>query len=234
MNYIIGDIHGEISKLKSLIKKIRQNETNPSFIFLGDYIDKGENSKKTLDYLIRLKDKYPTIFLMGNHEQYWLKLNKYKNLILKYGGIKTLENFGFKTIEKCQKQMISQYSEIFDHLKGYHETEKYLICHSGIPSKMFNSDYTNKINLDSFLFNRYDFIKEKRFFKKKKKIIFGHTAFFSPYVDNFKIGIDTGACYLKDQPLTSFCLEKQIFIDSKHKTYNLEDIKFNSCPVIIR
>ena len=45
---------------------------------------------------------------------------------------------------------------------------------------------------------------------KNKKIIFGHTAFFTPYVVNYKIGIDTETCYSKEQPLTSFCLETRI------------------------
>ena len=65
MNFVIGDVHGEVTKLKSLIKLIDKNEANPSFIFIGDYIDKGENSKKLLDYLIELKSKYPIIFLLG-------------------------------------------------------------------------------------------------------------------------------------------------------------------------
>ena len=46
MNFVIGDIHGEVTKLKSLIKLIDKNEANPSFIFIGDYIDKGEKFKK--------------------------------------------------------------------------------------------------------------------------------------------------------------------------------------------
>ena len=110
MNFVIGDVHGEVTKLKSLIKLIDKNEANPSFIFIGDYIDKGENSKKLLDYLIELKSKYPIIFLLGNHEYYWIKMNK--NSILKYGGLKTSKDFKSESIEACGELMISKYSDI--------------------------------------------------------------------------------------------------------------------------
>ena len=234
MNFVIGDLHGEISKLKILIKTIKKQTATPSFIFLGDYIDKGENSKRTLDYLIRLKDKHPTIFLMGNHEYYWFNLKKYKDLILKYGGLKTVKDFGFNSIENCKKLIFSQYSDIFARLRGCFETEKYFISHSGMPPKKFKSEYINKRDISLFLFNRYDFIKEQNFFKKKKIFIFGHTAFYSPYVDKYKIGIDTGPCYSNKQPLTSFCIETESFIDSRGSVYELKNANYNNCPLIIR
>ena len=102
MNFVIGDLHGEITKLKSLIKLIEKKVNNPSLIFLGDYIDKGENSMELLDYLIELKGIYPTIFLLGNHEHNWLNIKKNKNSILKYGGLKTIQDFKSKSIEECK------------------------------------------------------------------------------------------------------------------------------------
>ena len=229
MNFVIGDVHGEVTKLKSLIKLIDKNEANPSFIFIGDYIDKGENSKKLLDYLIELKSKYPIIFLLGNHEYYWIKMNK--NSILKYGGLKTSKDFKSESIEDCKIKIFKNYFEIFNSLKNFHETEDFFICHSGLPKKDLEKGKVENFN---FNFSRYDFITSKSFFKKKKQIIFGHTAFFTPYVDKYKIGIDTGACYLKEQPITSLCLETKVFYNSNNEIYSVEKIRKDICPLIIR
>lgn len=231
MNFVIGDLHGEITKLKSLIKLIEKKVNNPSLIFLGDYIDKGENSMELLDYLIELKGIYPTIFLLGNHEHNWLNIKKNKNSILKYGGSKTIQDFKSKSIEECKTKILKNYFEIFDSLKTFYETENFFICHSGLSKKDLEEGKVENLN---FNLNRYDFITSKSFFKKRKKIIFGHTAFFSPYIDEYKIGIDTGACYLKEQPITSLCLETKLFYNSNEEIYGIDKIRKDICPIIIR
>jgi hypothetical protein len=38
-------------------------------------------------------------------------------------------------------------------------------------------------------------------------VIFGHTGFYYPYSNEYKIGVDTAACFLETQPLTAFCIE---------------------------
>ena len=67
----IGDIHGSIGALKKLMRAIKEKYDFKSvrLVFLGDYVDRGEDNKATLEYLIKLKEKYPHfIFLMGNHD----------------------------------------------------------------------------------------------------------------------------------------------------------------------
>ena len=68
MIFVIGDIHGEILKLKKIISNILNMGKYPTLVFIGDYIDKGENSKEVLDYLLDLQTKENCIFLWGNHE----------------------------------------------------------------------------------------------------------------------------------------------------------------------
>ena len=48
MTFVIGDIHGEITKLKALINNIFYLDKNPHLIFIVDYINKVENSKEVL------------------------------------------------------------------------------------------------------------------------------------------------------------------------------------------
>ncbi|GAB2300694.1 Tyrosine-protein phosphatase rlph2 [Dionaea muscipula] len=72
----IGDIHGYLFKLENLWSNL-QSVTDPSqfnnalIIFLGDYCDRGPDTKKVLDFLVSLPSKYPDqchVFLCGNHD----------------------------------------------------------------------------------------------------------------------------------------------------------------------
>ncbi|KAK4481163.1 hypothetical protein RD792_012044 [Penstemon davidsonii] len=72
----VGDIHGYINKLQNLWSNL-ENTIHPSdfntalIIFLGDYCDRGPNTKEVLDFLISLPSRYPNqsyVFLCGNHD----------------------------------------------------------------------------------------------------------------------------------------------------------------------
>ena len=67
----IGDIHGQLEKLKTLLGIVRPTQ-NDKLVFLGDYIDRGPDSKGVVDCLIELSGQVPSIFLRGNHEQMML------------------------------------------------------------------------------------------------------------------------------------------------------------------
>jgi len=73
LTFAIGDIHGCISKLDSLLSVCRHytGDDNARYIFLGDYIDRGPNSKAVVDRLIMLQQGSPgsVICLGGNHEK---------------------------------------------------------------------------------------------------------------------------------------------------------------------
>ncbi|WCJ34352.1 Calcineurin-like metallo-phosphoesterase superfamily protein [Euphorbia peplus] len=72
----IGDIHGLYSKLQNLWSNLqkslpRDDFTSATVIFLGDYCDRGPNTKQVLDFLIKLPSEYPNqkhVFLSGNHD----------------------------------------------------------------------------------------------------------------------------------------------------------------------
>ena len=67
--HIIGDIHGQFEDLVEIFKK-GGVPTKEKYIFLGDYIDRGENSVEVMCLLFILKCTYPShiILLRGNHE----------------------------------------------------------------------------------------------------------------------------------------------------------------------
>lgn len=74
--YAVGDIHGRLDLLQAMIARItrdireRRDERRPRLVFLGDYVDRGDDSRGVLDALTRLtRVREPAIvFLRGNHE----------------------------------------------------------------------------------------------------------------------------------------------------------------------
>lgn len=67
MIYVISDIHGCFYTLKKLINKIRKKDESPQFVFVGDYVDRGLNSKQCIELLIQLQSE-GAICLRGNHD----------------------------------------------------------------------------------------------------------------------------------------------------------------------
>lgn len=237
MKYVIGDIHGEISKLKSLISIICNSDKNPTFIFLGDYVDKGENSFQTLEFLSTLKKQFTCHFLLGNHEYYWKNFSsnpeEFSTYLKKYGGESTTKDFSTNSFGETAKKMNDLFSDFFNDLKLFWEDDKYLVTHSGLTENAYQVRDAQQFLSSDVLFNRYQFIGNQKFFNHKK-IIFGHTGFYDVFYDQFKIGIDTSACYLETQPLTALCLDNELIIQSNGLSRPLLDLNTNSCPNIPR
>lgn len=64
-----GDVHGQFKDLLRIFDRIGEPEKE-GFLFLGDYVDRGENSLETISLLLAYKVKYSKSFflLRGNHE----------------------------------------------------------------------------------------------------------------------------------------------------------------------
>ena len=74
--YAIGDIHGNLSALDDLLAKVTPEMTpQDTLVFLGDYIDRGPNSRGCVERIVRLKEEatFPVVTLLGNHEQWMLR-----------------------------------------------------------------------------------------------------------------------------------------------------------------
>lgn len=237
MVFVVGDIHGEITKLQQLVKNTLAADSTPSFVFIGDYIDKGEDAKATLDYLEELKKKYTCTFLIGNHEHIWINLKeddeKWMDYLKKYGGGNTVKSFGCSTIWQAKEKMMEAYSSFFSSLQNYHQYKNYTIVHSGIKPQQYKI-IPAEIELQDLLFNRYDFIGNGSYYLNEFTVIFGHTGFYTPYYDGCKVGIDTAACFLENQPLTAFNADENYFINSLNHITQLKEIDKTVCPNILR
>lgn len=213
--YAIGDIHGKFDKLKGLIEQLDLH--NHLLIFLGDYIDRGEDSFKVVDCLTNLDRLYNCVFLKGNHEELFMDylsgVDEY--LFINNGGNKTVSSYmngGYDiTLETCyeDRHLPSDHLNFYRGLKYYYETDKYIFVHAGLlPKDVPLSEQPKEI----LLWERYDFINSE--FNWGKKVIFGHTPNKEVLNMYNKICIDTGACY-GDGALTCVELPGERFIQQK-------------------
>lgn len=144
--WVIPDIHGCARTLAAMVEQKIMPDATDTLIFIGDYIDRGPDSKGVIDYLMRLEQSgIPTICLLGNHEEAILhayqkevKLHKTfslfpkKNKPLKFwlgiGGESTLESFGVKKV----RHIPEHYFEWIRNLQLYYLSEKYVVVHAGL------------------------------------------------------------------------------------------------------
>jgi serine/threonine protein phosphatase 1 len=194
--FAVGDIHGCFLKLDRLMDKIKWNSEKDVLLFLGDYIDRGDQSKEVLEYLVQLKKQQPsTVFLLGNHEQMLQEFLGGENItqFLVNGGKKTLDSYlGDNRLYSSQDPRTifpPEHLDFINSLSPHYETEDYIFVHAGlregIPLK--NQDPFDLLWIrEDFYFSKFDF---------GKTVIFGHTPFQKPFIYKNKIGIDTGAAY---------------------------------------
>lgn len=110
MIYVIGDIHGMLDPLKVLTDYIYQiaakTDSSVKLIFTGDYIDCGPSSKQVVDMLIKLKQDFDTVTLLGNHEEMLLSYYHKKNDFMKIGNYWLNFNGGLQTIQSFYPQSL--------------------------------------------------------------------------------------------------------------------------------
>lgn len=147
--YVIGDIHGNINALTYLMSHINPDHQD-TLVFVGDYIDRGEDSYAVIEYLLELQQGFGNaVFLLGNHEKMLLDSMDdqpepmyWKRQWLKNGGGQTLasyEQHGFKAIPRT-------HLDFYLNLLPYYETDDYIFTHA-TPSEHTDIDHQSEQNL---------------------------------------------------------------------------------------
>src|SRR4051794_8193491 len=98
---VIGDIHGCYVALDALLGLV-QPAADDRLITLGDYVDRGTDSRAVLDRLIALYDAGRLIPLRGNHDEMMLQCRSDHNerrLWLRFGGVQTLVSYGHLALD---------------------------------------------------------------------------------------------------------------------------------------
>lgn len=203
----ISDIHGEYDKLCSVLDKVIPQKED-TIVFMGDYIDRGAKSREVVDKLIDMQNLCNCIYLIGSHEYAMLNAPRddyYNYLFWNYGGDATVQSYGsFENIMKI-------HGEFFNSLKPYYLANKYLFIHAGIRIGIPLEDQ----DLSDMVYIRSEFYSKKH--GLPYKIIFGHTEFDKPQVQDDKICIDTGCGKYKDAVLTAVIIENEnvSFVNSR-------------------
>ena len=190
--FAVGDIHGCLDKLVLLMGKIDIDFKKDTLVFIGDYIDRGSQSKEVVDYLMDLaRGKDSVIFLKGNHEY---MLQGYLDgtdtmFFLTNGGEATIRSYLQSGLRDEVEPIPPDHLGFFDSLRLYYETADYIFVHAGLKAQV----PLEKQNEWDILWIREEFIYSD--FDFGRQVVFGHTAFQKPLVLANKIGIDTGAVY---------------------------------------
>ena len=189
--WVIPDIHGCSKTLRSLIENAIKPSRWDELIFLGDYIDRGPDSKGVIDYIMSLQHKeYDIRLLMGNHEEYCVKAwdedkNKTRFLGLSFrtktqkmwelhGGKETLASFKVD----FASEIAEKYIDWMRNLSLYIETEKHILVHAGM-----------NFSIDDPFTDRFAMLWTKEFKVvpskiRNKKVIHGHTPVDLEFMDH--------------------------------------------------
>jgi diadenosine tetraphosphatase ApaH/serine/threonine PP2A family protein phosphatase len=187
-SFVIGDVHGCRDMLEEMLSLIPWDSEKHNLIFIGDYIDRGDDSKGVIDILIKLMESSSNVqCLMGNHESLFLDYfyGRNENTFLVNGGVSTLNSYRVNGKICIPPEHVS----FIKSLKTLVELDEYYIVHAGfMPGiEMEKQSKQDKLWIrEDFIFSEYDF---------GKKVIFGHTPFPAPYIVPNKIGLDTGAVF---------------------------------------
>lgn len=124
----VGDIHGDSSALRLLLNGICFDQYK-QIIFLGDYIDRGPNSREVIDCLIPLSKDKRFVFLLGNHEERLLSAFKMHDLgrFIEVGGSATIKSYlpGIlqgDILRQLIEAMPRKHFNFFASLKKYYTT----------------------------------------------------------------------------------------------------------------
>jgi serine/threonine protein phosphatase 1 len=193
--FAIGDIHGCFDSLRELIENRIAIRKTDKLVFLGDYIDRGNQSREVIDYIIELKNKdFDIVALIGNHESMLLDALDNDMFLPEWfqnGGYETMRSFGINSI----KQLDQVYIEFFKGLQFYYSLDNFLFVHAG-----FNNRISNPFD------DKYHMIWSRREnytnpVLRDKIIIHGHTPVPQLICNqeiqnhNHVINIDTGCVY---------------------------------------
>ena len=133
--FAISDIHGCAKTFDALLDRIALT-TNDQLYLLGDFIDRGPDSKGVIDQVFDLKEKgYQVECLVGNHEERVLKARTDVEILDKWtawGGQATLDSFGANTLEDIPPP----YWEFMENLQIYFRQDEYLMVHAGLNFKL--------------------------------------------------------------------------------------------------
>lgn len=210
--YAIGDIHGRSDLLGLLLGKIADDAAQSkdakwrTLVFLGDYIDRGHDSRRVVDMLLgELPQGFDTHFLKGNHEEIMLDFLDDPTFLgqwLANGADATLRSYGMDLEELVRKgatpeawrraflaSLPEAHRDFFENLELAVVFGDYFFVHAGVrPGVPLEAQ-----DPQDLVWIRAPFLRSDDDFGKI--VVHGHTPAREPVIRANRIGIDTGAVF---------------------------------------
>lgn len=207
--WAVGDIHGCLDLLDGLLALIAadvgDDDRPRTVVFLGDYVDRGPDSRGVLNRLIQLADD-PDIdarFIRGNHEDKMVEFLEDPMVgatWCEYGGDAALASFGLRPpairhrkegwialSEDFRHKVTPRQRRFLDELEPSLTLGGYFFCHAGaLPGVPLDEQSEGDL-----MWIRGRFLNDERRFDRV--VVHGHTPTEVPHLDHRRIGVDTGA-----------------------------------------
>jgi serine/threonine protein phosphatase 1 len=226
--YAIGDIHGCLVELDALMAKIVEDaagfDGERQLVFLGDYVDRGPDSRGVLDRLLALPEGFEPHYILGNHDQTLLDFLENPSLLRDwrdFGGRETLMSYGVtpprfdnemsyaQARDMLRSVMPPSHLDFLGSLKYFVTIGTYHFVHAGIrPGVALDRQAPEDLLWirDEFLLSDVD---------HGVVVVHGHTPTEEPAKQSNRISVDTGA-YATGR-LTAAVLERTLcrFLSTK-------------------
>ncbi len=213
--YVIGDIHGCVDKLGELLDLIDDDIAQSSggagkVVFVGDYIDRGDNSADVLAFVSQATANHPDVILglMGNHERMMLDFladpTGSAKRWLRYGGLQTMASYGVgrglttdtrsagDLLDAAGDLMEAMGSDLVDWIGtlplSWSSGNLWVVHAAADPVVPMEAQQSKTL-----LWGHDTFLKSDR--SDGQWVAFGHQPFENPFAQNGRIGCDTGAVY---------------------------------------
>jgi serine/threonine protein phosphatase 1 len=194
VTYAVGDVHGALHKLESLIARCRDHAGGRAarFVFLGDYIDRGPQSAGVIRCLMELEAQLPgdVVSLMGNHEQMLLSIidgEVSADDWLPQGGSQTLESYGIEDV----RDLPCDHVDWLRALRLSYDDGRRFFAHAGVnPERPLDAQDDHDL-----LWIREPFLSDPRDYGRL--IVHGHTPVENgvPDLRGNRLDLDTRAGY---------------------------------------
>jgi len=205
--YAVGDIHGRLDLLKQLWSQIEADAADAALhkivLFVGDYVDRGPDSKGVIEFLINARIKGGVVLcLRGNHDQsvldFMADATFYRNWKT-FGAPETLMSYGVRPplfdkdeeLERARKELVEKcpasHVKFLTSLPYSHAIGGYFFAHAGAKPGVPLDEQEPK----DLLWIRDEFLGHRSGFDKV--VVHGHTPEEAPKRRAHRIGIDSGA-----------------------------------------
>ncbi|MGA0598775.1 metallophosphoesterase family protein [Enterovirga sp. CN4-39] len=194
LTYAVGDIHGCLDLLRQLLDRIAADAAGRPhrLVFIGDYIDRGEDSAGVIRTLRTLQDERggDVVCLKGNHEQLYLRSFGRPDVFrtwIQNGGETMLASFGARGLDDMPPDVTAW----IEACPVSFEDERRYFVHAGLrPGRLLDeqSEYDRLWIRDEFLVGDHDF---------GKFVVHGHTPRPDgrPDLRRYRLNLDTAAVY---------------------------------------